>query len=234
MSTMFEIFGEQFDMEGLARLFDKGSPSVKKISDRYCLLLEGLDSTSEEACSAAAESALTRMNALAFVRYANHHPVRIKGPARVDPDTGQVLTKVSLGGNIVGRSRLYSALCVNGEIAEDCTAQTAFRLADSNEPLERALYLYGTLPHDDWRALYMIYEAFRDGDGNTALLKAASKQIDAFTGTTQSYKALGKDARHGSPNAGGYPEPKITLVDAMELIRKLLEGWIERLSRKSP
>jgi hypothetical protein len=79
----------------------------------------------------------------------------------------------------------------------------------------------------------MVYEAIRDGHGGTAALEAETlipaSKLDAFTGTANSYKALGNDARHGSIKSG-YSTAKMTLSEARGLIRKLLESWIAKLS----
>jgi len=174
---------------------------------------------------------LARMNAIASVRYEDHRRATIKGVARLNPANGKLQTFINLQVRIECRSRVYATLRINGRSGEESAAETSFKLADTNEPLKRALYLYGTVEHD-WRGLFMVYEAIRDDHRGTAALEATTlipaSKLDAFTGTANSYKALGKDARHGSVKSG-YSTTKMTLSEARALIRKLFESWIANL-----
>jgi hypothetical protein len=48
MEQLFQLSGEGFDIEELARLFARGSVTVKKIEDNYYLQLPGWESPLEE------------------------------------------------------------------------------------------------------------------------------------------------------------------------------------------
>jgi len=67
-------------------------------------------------------------------------------------------------------------------------ADEVLEVAAQNEPLQRALYLYGKLDHN-WRGLYMILEAIEDGNGGERGLIAkswAAQPVKNFKATANS------------------------------------------------
>jgi hypothetical protein len=98
-----------------------------------------------------------------------------------------------------------------------------------DEEIERALYLYGSLELN-WKNLYMVLEIIEDSfGGETPLLKAnpvSENDIKLFKRTANSYKAIGREARHGKINFESPPVP-MTLAKAQDVMSKLLKGWIK-------
>lgn len=215
------------DLDALSRLFDTGYPSVRAIKNRYYVYLDGLDSTTEDAAQAAAEFALARLNAMAFIRYDNHRAVRILGPVSLNQSTGELITRMAFECHAEGRSRVQLNFQVDGKMPTDSTAKKAYALADSNEQLKHALDLYGAMEHN-WVALYSVYELIAEDPGNQDALDAFSAKIKAFTGSANNPKVAGRQARHGT-RKWDIPKGTLTLSEAQELIRRLLESWVNRL-----
>jgi hypothetical protein len=101
--------------------------------------------------------------------------------------------------------------------------------ADRNEHLDRALYLFGSLT-PDWRGLYMVLEAAEDANGGESGLVAKNwvpqGQIKSFKATANSYKAIRREARHGSLRKG-IVSATITLSEAYEMVRNILGHWAD-------
>ncbi len=119
-----------------------------------------------------------------------------------------------------------------GHLGGEPRGEAAFALADTEETLKHALYLYGSVEHD-WRGLYMVLDAIADHYGGVKkLLKqglAPERKIKDFKATADSFKATKLAARHGSTSRG-IASPKMTLSEARELIRKLLGAWVAKLA----
>lgn len=121
-----------------------------------------------------------------------------------------------------------------GFLPEDRTLVEWIRLALSDPEVTRALYLYGSL-EPNWKNLYMVLEIIEDDFGGEKRLERSNlivakdfKDVKDFKQTAQSYKAIGKEARHASLK-GGYepPSPPMKLAKAHELVCSLLKVWIE-------
>ena len=131
---------------------------------------------------------------------------------------------------------------MNGILAVDCQSSKftswlgdrIVNLAGKNEHLELALYISGGLEHN-WRSLYMVLEAIEDGTGGEkGLIKKQwcnSGAIKKFKKTSNSFKALGLDARHGAAEKVD-SSPELTLEEARELIRQLLSSWTKELENQ--
>ena len=81
--------------------------------------------------------------------------------------------------------------------------QIALELARNNEPLRRALVIYGSLLPHTWINLYKVLEAMEDGNGGERGLIAKNfvpaGDIKNFKPTANSPDAIGLEAaRHGS------------------------------------
>jgi len=78
--------------------------------------------------------------------------------------------------------------------------------------------------------LYKIYEVIRDDIGREEELLqrnyVASDLIKRFTGTVQSRKMIGDEARHAAKKYKGHSNP-MTIDDAKKMIKEIFEKWIE-------
>jgi hypothetical protein len=239
MERLFKLKGASVDHEDLVDLFPAGSATVKKIDQEYYLQIPESDSSQDDnEALGLAETALTRMSAIAMVKQENFQPPTIEGIARRDAATGRLSrTHIIRPLGIAPTSRLGTpTLTRAAEIPSSDQSpsfgEAALSIADKNGTLERALQVYGTRDEHTWRGLYLVYEATKEGNGGKngliALSVAPWSKIDNFTATANSYRAIGVQARHSSKSKGNSPA-KMTLDEARTLIRQLLEAWIRKL-----
>lgn len=110
------------------------------------------------------------------------------------------------------------------------------RLSSTNEPLARALYLYGAVGYD-WRGLYLVLDAIKDGNGGKGVVdtkefaKPYKKNVKLFERISGSFKKLGLESRHAMKK--GYeeyePEDEMTVGEAQKLFSDLLKAWIKEI-----
>jgi hypothetical protein len=229
------------DLDELARLFPAGSATVIKTEKSHYLQLSGWESPLDDAqAHQAAQTALTRMNAIAMIADEKFRPATIAGMTKKNA-AGMLITYINASCHIQARAGLSASLTVkqaDGTIVEDKSltfGQLALPLADTNDPLERALLLYGGSEHT-WRTLYMVLEAIEDSHGGQKGLIAENFlpaiKVEDFKATANSYLALGADARHGTTSSG-IPVARMTLIEARALIRELLELWMKKLVKNA-
>jgi hypothetical protein len=107
----FELDGESPDLEDMVRLFPTGSRTVQKIAGRYYLQLAELEMTpGNTQVPKAAQEALSLLNGIARLQLGNFRPPRILGFSKIDPNTGNLQTYMSLSGKCEGRVRAYGTL----------------------------------------------------------------------------------------------------------------------------
>lgn len=104
-----------------------------------------------------------------------------------------------------------------------------FSIAQQNEPVARALTLYGSLEHN-WRNLYMVLEVMEDDAGGEEGLSekgwVSAKEIRRFKQTANAFKAIDREARHATL-AFQPPKRPMSLREAERLIGTLLMRWLE-------
>jgi hypothetical protein len=236
----FTLEGDHVDIRGVTDLF---ASEVNFITDEFGkvhLVMELPFSTAESsAAQDAAEELLAKLNAIAQIMYGNHENLRIVGIGCKDPSGAPMHLFIHMSAGIRSHARVGGGLTVKNSSGSAEFSAPPVRIgdqflttADANEHLERALYLFGSLPLD-WRGLYMVLEAAEDSHGGEAGLIAKEwvpdGQIKGFKATSCSYKALRLEARHGSIKSG-IEQPKLTLAEARDMIRTILEKWMkERL-----
>jgi hypothetical protein len=140
----------------------------------------------------------------------NFRPPKIYGITKRDPVTGNLVTTRSVLVHGVVRSKAHVNFHlmkeVDGKLVEVSKSptfgETVLSLTDTDEYLERALFLYGTVEHD-WRGLYMVLDVVADSyNGPKELLKQDfvakyKSDIENFKHHANNYRALGVEARHG-------------------------------------
>jgi hypothetical protein len=166
----------------------------------------------------------------------NFRRPRIRGVSKKNAD-GTLIHFINATVHIEARSAMFVNVRLigpDGQVIENKGAtedQVALELARDNEPLRRALVIYGSLEHT-WVNLYKVLDAMRDGNGGLSGLKAKNfvppEDIDKFKATANSYNAIGLESRHGTTETG-IPEAWMTLEEAQEMFRKLFQGWIAEL-----
>lgn len=118
-----------------------------------------------------------------------------------------------------------------GFIPEDKTLVEWIMFALSDSEVTRALYLYGAL-EPNWKNLFMVLEIIEDDLGGQKKLGKsnliARKDLEDFKQTAQSYKTIGKEARHGSLKRKHEPPlHPMSIEKANEVMRALLKNWIK-------
>jgi hypothetical protein len=229
----FRLEGDETDIVSITDIFSLGA-NISKDSDGHNRLIMELPFTRTESQAAreTAEGLLALLNAVAQIHYGNHDNVRISGVGcRQHPDEPLHLY-IQMSASIKGRTRVSANLTIANSndpvpIAPPPIGDRILSAAEKDHHLERALYLFGCLPLD-WRGLYMVLDAIREGNGGLKGLKTKNwvpaSQIENFKATADSYKAIGAAARHGKINSG-IDKPRLTLQEARDMVRTILEKW---------
>ena len=229
---LFRLKGEEGDLEELAYCFEAGNATVKKFDDFHYLVLQTDGATSDDELRAAGEAALKRMNAICLVRDGRFRFPSISGLSRRDPATGKISTVVNAQCHIQVRSGVRAKLTLfnpdgTSRPRQPTFGEQAYRVAETNEALREALRTYGAIDQD-WRGLYTVFETIEAAKGKIPSAWATKGEISDFTGTANSYCAVGPDARHGF-GASEPMVPKMTVAQARALIQKLLQAWVDEL-----
>jgi len=231
----FRLDGDEFDINGLTELFSDEVRIIKDGNGRTQIVMD-LPFTPNESQTArdAAEELLAKLNAIAQIVHGNHENVRIGAVGCKDPSGGPMQQFIHGRVSTRGRSRAgVGGIVTNSGVSSSVTVapkrigDQMLGSADKDEHLERALYLFGSLPLD-WRGLYMVLEAAEDAQGGEKGLIAKKwvpdGQIKAFKRTANSYKALRLESRHGSLRKG-VEQAQQTLEEAREMVRTIIEKW---------
>jgi len=117
----------------------------------------------------------------------------------------------------------------------DGTFETWMDKGINSDAIARALTLYGTLEHN-WKNLYMVLEVIIESiGGEVELAKTGLISQDclkAFKHTANSFRAIGREARHAKSNEVP-PSKPMSLKEAQDLIAKVLREWLQSKSRTS-
>lgn len=233
----FRLSGDDFDVDALAELFASEAKITRGADATHLDMSLPYGPDEAQAARSAAEDLLANLNAIARIVHGNHENVGLAAIGLKDPNGGPLrLFSFDVLG-IRSRARVSCVRVVTGRSEASSTparlvGDKILEAADKNKHLDRALYLFGSLP-SDWRGLYMVLEAACDANGGESGLIAKNwvprGQIKNFKKTANSYKAIGRAARHGSIREGIVPAT-ITLSDAYQMIRKILENWANEIA----
>jgi hypothetical protein len=240
MERTFKLTGDGFDLDILRDNFRSARATVEKIEDQYYLRVAAeLWTGGDDIDWTAAEDELSQINGIAKLLQPTFRTVSLAGFSERDPVTGAMITRLRARLAAEGRAKVGITIrlvdTITGKtLPGDSTTEgeKLLSLCDKHEHLARALLIYGALPHE-WRELSMFVDAIEDHHGGERELKKMDycpPELDHFTTTANSWKAIKLAARHGRTTQG-VGEPRITLNEAKEVIRKLMEGWIEHLRR---
>jgi len=139
---------------------------------------------------------------------------------------------------ISGRSRIaVKATATRANGTEEDTqrpaddAEALVKLAERNTKVADALRF---LNMGGWSNLYKAWEIVSDAAGDyRAVVRngwAAKRDQSRFTGTAQSRRALGDEARHASAKKKYEgPQNPMTLKEAQDFVRSTIRAWIGTL-----
>ncbi len=98
-----------------------------------------------------------------------------------------------------------------------------------DEDVGRALGLFGSL-EPTWKNLYLVFEVIVESIGGQNALEAKgwvpASDIRRYKQTANSYRAIGREARHAKLSFQPPPNP-MSLNEAHELVRTILSVWLE-------
>lgn len=142
---------------------------------------------------------------------------------------------VALTGSLEARSRVSAKLTVTrkgdypnvpsppGEV------ESMFAIAERDQRVADALRYFD---RGDWVNLYKAWETVGDAAGGAHTLIANGwadeTEQSRFTGTAQSRKVLGDEARHASERYKGHKNP-MTLDEARAFVQSVMEAWAKTL-----
>ncbi|MBL8118224.1 MAG: hypothetical protein JNJ78_11895 [Anaerolineae bacterium] len=240
-----QIIGHKHQLTDLLDLFQSVELSVKfeAESSEYYFTSSRLNTYTVDEIKEVhdiASAMLHKMNAIARLRYGGFESVRLGNMAYV-ADDGLKSHYVS-GNGAVARVRVRSNLTVtladgtviNTREKRQAQAKELLNLLDRDEDVTKSLELYGKLNHS-WRNLYLVLETVEKavgGQGN--LLKQTwltdisgmKEAIELFKHTSNSYAAIGAEARHAKESIIP-PETPMTIDEARTVIRTLLNEWVK-------
>jgi len=232
----FRLEGDEFDIAGLTELFSDGV-KLGKDGDGHIELIMVMQFSKDQSQAALddAKELLAKLNAIAQIMHGNHENLHIVGVGCRDPAGGSTDLFIHATDSIRSRERFG----IGGSVTQSAVPASPpkkigdqfLSAADKNTLLDRALYLFGSLP-PDWRGLYMVLEAAEDAHGGErGLIEkhwVPNGQIKAFKATADSYKAIGLAARHGSTETG-IDKPRLTLEKAREMVTTILDKWCKEV-----
>lgn len=223
-----ELAGDEKDIELLERYLIDTPYHVSTVGSRRFLTLPEIPpSADSETVHAASSKLIDIINGAAKLHYGIFGGVSFVKVLRADEHGKRVgfgyFTLPDLDDPLIGDN------------SENQSILSWVELALSNQEVERALYLFGSLELN-WKNLYLVLEVIEDSFGGEAPLLDTGlislEDIKLFKRTANSYKAIGRDARHGALKFEP-PRKSMTLKNAQKLMRTLLTVWIKYKMSKS-
>ena len=221
-----KLTGDQFDLEDLPCWFSDPALRVIEQEGRYYLTSSDFDAMEDSsAIWTHAHVLLEHMQGAAKLYRTNFQ--RIGLGVMISGFQGCHHSLVHIAERIVFRDKASGVVTINGkEIPEIYPHKDWATLAQHDEAVARALQLWGNGPMD-WVNLYRMFEVVESDVGGQMYQAGwvTKKEIGRFTGTANSMKAIGDDARHAKPNLQP-PSKPVTLEEARELIAHLVREWL--------
>jgi hypothetical protein len=225
-----QLTGDKFDLEDLPKWFTTPDLQVVEELDGYYLKSDLFEAIEEaEQVRALAQEMLQFLVGAAKLFRPNFMSVELGAVTRQEND-GRRHRHVFLSSSIVARSKVSSAkLTVNGSEEGPQVPRPAVwaAVAKDDEKVHQALRLWVSSP-DSWVNLYKILEVIESDVGDAIYGNAwvSKTEVTRFTQTANSAEAIGDEARHAKKHVPPPPRP-MTIQEAKQLMKALLEKWIE-------
>jgi hypothetical protein len=180
-----------------------------------------------------AESLLPLINGVAKVHFGDADPVKLGNVSRIYPD-GHRDVFAFMSATAGGRARVFAALTVttrNGEVVAPVPGTTiGSRLEVARRCPEVSLALRFFASSPNWFDLYKVSELIEQDVGNVRGIVGKGwcnkADFDHFTASANNYHATGSSARHARLDWRPMNRPAMTLQEAEDFIRGLLDNWI--------
>jgi hypothetical protein len=180
-----------------------------------------------------AESLLPLINGVAKVHFGDTDPVKLAGVSRLHPN-GRREVFAFMSGIGRSRARAFGVATVTSSNGEPVAPVPGTTIASRLEVARRypevglALRFFATSPN--WFDLYKVSELVEQDAGNVRGIVAkgwcTKADFDHFTASANNYHATGSSARHARLDWRPMNQPAMTLQEAEDFIRGLLDNWI--------
>lgn len=222
------IEGGEEEIRVLDALLTAEQFRIDKPGERNLLTLPDVPvDAGSEAIKAAADQLVDVVNGAARLYYPKFEGVSYVSVTRLREDgtrEGFGYLTAEVGDNV------FTALG-----SGDKTLSDWIEIGLSDNDVARAFFLYGSLD-SSWKNLYMVIEVIEDDLGGESELidagMASAADIKQLKHTANSYRALGREARHATL-ATEPPKSPMTLEEAKGVIRELLRAWVQSKGKKS-
>ncbi|MBL0180527.1 MAG: hypothetical protein IPP98_15655 [Gemmatimonadetes bacterium] len=231
------IEGDPSDLENLAVALESREVGVTRFEGGFALSLStsiaGLDYAPVRSL---AEEHLAAVNGVGKILDPAFRALRLTGRLLgVDAAGRTVHTVMALQG-IEIRVRLGTAIMsINGIPQADPRTVTASAVLDGALTSSLAWDALAVIGRDEptWSELYFAYELVESGtNGRVAEVCGATKaELELFCHTANSYRAIGRESRHGTTDRKPPATPMSHRV-ATRLVRRVVEAWLRHLGRK--
>jgi hypothetical protein len=223
-----DLEGNDYDIKVLESLLADSPYQIDTWEGEKLLSLSGIASEADpETVYTASSQLVDIINGAAKLYYKKFHGVSFNKVSRMKKDGKRIVY-----GYLDAHARDFTILSIN---PNDKTLSSWIDTAFDEPEIARALYLFGVL-ESNWKNLYMVLVVIENDFGDESFLLDANlvskNDIKLFKRTANSYKSIGRDARHGKLNFEPPPSP-MKLEKAYELISALLKGWIKYKQNKS-
>jgi hypothetical protein len=225
-----ELLGDAPDTALLVALFT--GPELRVVKDEDCFLLEAHELEDIQHHSdvlRVARDVVTRVNGAARLEHGSYRNVQV-GPVHERRADGTRATTVFVEpATIDVRASVFRPTIV-GRVGTESVATPArhfVEIAARDQDAHEALDLWAD-PQHNWMNLYKVFEIIRSR-GGTSLGGVKSKDLSRFRHTANHEKAGGRDARHARLGTDP-PKDPMSLPEADQLVRRLLEAWLQSLS----
>lgn len=221
--------GDSFDLELLSEHFHPAEFSVtKEHSSFYVQSSEFELLSSEPEVRSKANEILESVNGIGRMFDTNFRPVEIDAITEVDA-TGSRKNYMQFFEILKLRDKAEVEVINAGGSIEPSSvthrAESHLAIAQRDSKVAKTLRIFGSREHN-WHNLNNILEVIESDVGQIAKAGWATQaEIDRFTRTANSAKALGDEARHGHDKFSA-PQNPTTLGEAEELITRILKNWI--------
>jgi hypothetical protein len=217
-----ELIGNESDIKLVDDLLSDSPYKITTIGNRKLLSLPGVSKDADiHTVKAASDQLIDVINGAARLYSRQFKGLSFVKVSRLDSNG----KRISFG-YITASETDYTLTAIN---PNDRTLLKWVKVALSDEEIARALYLYGSL-EPNWKNLYMVLEVIEDSFGGERYLLNAKlipkKDIKLFKQTAGSYKAIGREARHGTLKFEP-PHKQMTLTKAQDVISTLLREWLK-------
>lgn len=180
-----------------------------------------------------AEERIAVVNGVGKLIDSGYRSVRLSDQLFGVDGSGKILHTVWAVKGVEARARLGTPIItIDGVRHPDPRTVTSSILLNgaSNSRLAWDALVIAGRDSPTWPELYLAYELVKTGtEGRVAEVCGASKrELTLFSRTANSYAVLGREGRHGT-TSDVPPEVPMSLSDATQLVRGLVESWLRYL-----